>query len=320
MSWSYSWDYSNSYAYLDRVRQGFPPLIITCAINGGIQGKEAHPALPETPNEIADEAYEAYNAGACMVHIHARNPSNLADMAEGPEPFKEANALVREKCPDIIINNTTGGGPTTTMEQRLQFLDAMPEAASLNMGPDMSRLKIAPRPDPLLHPHDGFVYDDCIPFTYGFIEQLASRMKERGIKPEMEMYNPGHYWVSQHLIKKNLISPPYLFQFVMGYQTSIFGTPENLISMVRELPEDSIFFALGIGPLQLPMTTTALLLGGHVRVGLEDNLYARRGVRLKGNGEAVERVVEIARALNRDIATPQQAREMLGFSLQPSRY
>ena len=314
------WDYTDSYEWMRRCREGFGPVIISCALSGGIQGKEGNPALPETPEEIAAQAREAYEAGAAQVHIHGRDPENLAEAARDAETYAEINALVRERCPDLIINNTTGGGPSTTMEERLQCLDALPEMGSLNMGPDMSRFTVAPRPAPLAHPHEGFVWDGCVPFTYGIIERLAGAMKERNIKPEMEMYHPGQYWVSRDLIEQGLLDPPYVFQFVMGYQTSSFPTPWNLISLVDELPKGSVFFGMGIGQFQLPMSTLAMLMGGHARVGLEDNLYYSRGRKFTGNGEAVERAVRIARELNREVATPHQAREILGLSATPRAY
>jgi 3-keto-5-aminohexanoate cleavage enzyme len=308
-----SWRYSDSHEWMERLREGLPPLMITCAVNGGIQGKEANGALPETPEEIARQAKEAYDAGAVAVHVHARDPENWANTSGSAEVYREVNALIREQCPELIINNTTGGGPTTSMEERYRCLDALPELASLNLGPDMSRFKIAPRPAPLDHPHEGFLYDDCIPFTYGIIERLASIMLEKGVKPEMEVYHPGQYWVSRFLIGRELVRPPYLFQYVMGYQTSSYPTAEHVCVLLRDLPESSIFFVCGIGPFQLPMTTMATLLGGHVRVGLEDNVYYSRGRKLRGNGEAVERAVRIARELNREIATPEQARAALGL-------
>jgi 3-keto-5-aminohexanoate cleavage enzyme len=312
--WSdWAFDYRDSRAYMERVRKGLPPLIVTCAVNGGVQGQEMNEALPETPAEIARACKEAYDAGASIVHIHGRDPDNLALSAEDPAVYREINARVRELCPDLIINNTTGGGPGMTMEARYRCLEALPELASLNMGPDMSRFRLPARPAPLPHPHDELIFDDCLPFTYGIIEQLATVMKERGIKPEMETYHSGQFWVGNAVIDAGLVEPPYLFQFVMGYQTSAFPTPANLVRLVDELPQQSVFFVCGIGPFQLPMTTMSILMGGHVRVGLEDNLYYRRGQKLRGNGEAVERVVRIARELNREIATPAQAREMLGL-------
>ncbi len=314
-----TWEYGNAYQWMERVNK-MPPLIITCAVNGGMQGKEAHPAIPETPSEIAQQALDAYNAGASCVHVHARDPRCLWENADDGTVYMEINRRIREKCPGLIINNSTGGGFTTTMDTRLAYLDALPEIASLNMGPDMSRFTLGARKAPLPHPHESIEIDACIPFTYGFIETLAGRMREREIKPEMEIYQPGHFWGSLELIKKGLVSPPYLFQFVMGYQTGIFPTPKNLVSLVSELPANSLFSTIGIGKYQWALTTLSVILGGNVRVGLEDNIYAKRGQRLSGNGEAVEKIVRIARELNREIATPEQAREMLGLSSAPRKY
>ncbi|AHV97637.1 3-keto-5-aminohexanoate cleavage protein [Paenibacillus sabinae] len=314
-----SWNYTDSYEWMERVTS-MEPLIITCCCNGGVQGKESHRGIPETPEEIADSVYEAYNEGASVVHVHGRDPNNLGDTTMDPEVMYRINALIRERCPDIIINNTTGGGPTSTMEDRLRSLDALPEMASLNMGPDMSRFVIKAREEALDHPRPSQEYDICIPFTYGFIEQLAAGMLEKGIIPEMEMYNSGQYWVAQKLISEGLIKTPYLFQFVMGYQTATYPTPENLIHMARELPAGAHFTVAGIGKYQWAMTTQSILLGGHVRVGLEDNIYLKRGQKLKNNAEAVAKIALISRELNREIATPEQARSMLGVSSIPSRY
>ena len=320
MGWrDWVFEYGDSRAYMERVRTGLAPLIITCAVNGGVQGREMNDALPETPEEIARSCKEAYDAGASIVHIHGRDPLDLPKSAESFEVYGEINARVRELCPDLIVNNTTGGGPGMSMESRYRCLEARPEIASLNLGPDMSRFRLPARPEPLPNPHDEIIYDDCIPFTYGVIRRLAEVMKELGIKPEMETYHPGHFWVSGDVIGAGLVEPPYLFQFVMGYQTSAFPTAANLAHLVSELPEDSVFFACGVGHFQLPMTTMSILMGGHVRVGLEDNIYYSRGRKLRGNGEAVERAVRIATELNREVATPAQAREMLGLG-EPRPY
>jgi 3-keto-5-aminohexanoate cleavage enzyme len=320
MAKDYSWDYKDTYEWCKRAPEGHYPLVITVAINGGIQGKESNGALPETPEEIAQSAYEAYNAGASVIHIHGRDPDRLYDCTGEYGVYREINSRVREKCPGIIINNTTGGGPTTTMEQRYRCLEARPELASLNMGPDMSKFRIGARKPPLPHPREAMVFDECIPFTYGIIAKLAAVMKEKGIKPEMEMYHAGQYWVSQDLIEQGLIEPPYIFQFVMGYQTSPYPTPQNLLDMVRDLPKGSVFSVIGIGKYQWYMTTMGIILGGNVRVGLEDNVYLKRGRKLASNAEAVGKVVRIARELGREIATPAQAREILGVSPVPSSY
>jgi 3-keto-5-aminohexanoate cleavage enzyme len=309
-----AWD---SYRWLDATRDGFGPLIVTCAVNGGVQGKESHDRLPERPEEIAAQAGEAYDAGAAIVHIHARGPEDWGQVSSDPDVYREINARVRERCPDIIINNTTGGGPSTTMEARFACLDVAPEMASLNLGPDMSRFEIRERPEPLPSPRPASRWDGCIPFTYGIIEGLARRMQDLAVRPEMELYHPGQYWVVRALMDAGLIQPPYVHQFVMGYQTSSFATPDNVLGLIRELPEESLFFVCGIGVYQLPLTTLSTLAGGHVRVGLEDNLYYARGRRFRGNGEAVERAVRIGEELNRPAATPAQARELLGLDPLP---
>jgi 3-keto-5-aminohexanoate cleavage enzyme len=316
----YFWDYSNCYEFMKHVIDGMPPLIICLACNGGVQGKEYNENIPETADEIADSIYDAYIAGACMVHIHARDPKNLASCAKTTDIWYEVNQKVRERCPEIIINNTTGGGLDTTMEERLSCLDARPEVASLNLVPDMSKFKMKERKAPLPSPHPPIDYDECVPFSYKQVLNFASEMKKRGIKPELETYHPGGAWVIRELIEQGLIEKPYWIQTVMGYQTSSFPTVDNVVNMLRELPKNALWLCSGIGPFQLPMTTLAILMGGHVRAGMEDNIYFSRGVKLKSNAQVVERTVRIAHELNREVATPAQARRMLGLSSKPSQY
>lgn len=315
----YIWDYANTYEYLDRVAQ-MPPLMICLACNGGMQGKEYNEALPETADEIADSIEEAYEAGATMVHIHARNPKNVTEGATRTEDWLEVNAKVRERCPEIIINNTTGGSPGMSMEERLSCLDANPEIASLNLTPDMQKFKLKAREAPLPNPRPEVAYDDCLPFSYKLVNEFAAAIKARGIRPELETYHSGGAWVIRDLIKNGMIEPPYLTQTVMGYQTSSYSTPENVIHLLKEFPAESVWLCSGIGIHQLPMTTFAILMGGHARVGLEDNIYYRRGEKAKSNAQLVERAARIARELNREVATPAQVREMLGLSATPTSY
>ncbi len=317
----YIWDYRNPYEWIKRTRTtSFPPLIVCCAITGGIQGKEANPNLPETVEEQVESSYEAYKAGASMVHIHVRDPNCLYNCSGDPEQYRLANGMVREKCPDIIINNTTGGGPGMTPEERLCVLRSNPEIATLNMGPDVMMMTLKERRAPLLHPRPEVRIEEVTSIGFAEVRLFASEMKRRGIKPEMELYNPGQYWMAWHIIDKGLVEPPFLFQFVMGYQASSYGTPQNVINFINELPNNSIYSVAGVGPFQLPLTTLSIILGGHVRVGLEDNLYAKRGQIYKSNAEAVEKIVRLARDLSREIATPKQAREMLRLSIKPSTY
>jgi 3-keto-5-aminohexanoate cleavage enzyme len=319
-SLSPSFDYTDSYAFMERVREGMPPLMICVACNGGIQGKEANEVIPETADEIAESVAAAYDAGAVMVHIHARDPQDLTKGARDPEPWREVLKKVRARCPEIIINATTGGGPNMTMEERASSLEASPEVASLNLAPDMSRFHLKERRAPLPNPRPALDIDECIPFTYGQIHQFASMMKVRGIKPEMEVYHPGCAWVVRYLIENDLVDKPYWIQTVMGYQTGSYPTVENVLQMLKEFPGGALWLCSAIGPYQLPLTTLAILMGGHVRVGLEDNVYYARGQKAASNAQLVERTVRIARELNRPVATPAQARAMLGLKDSPSQY
>jgi 3-keto-5-aminohexanoate cleavage enzyme len=312
-------DYLDSYEYMGRLRTGFPPLIICIACNGGVHGKEYNLALPESADEIAQSAFEAYKAGASMVHIHARDPDYLSQGAKNTGSWIEVNRKVREKCPDIIINNTTGGGPTSTMEERLSCLDAGPEIASLNVTPDMVKFTLKPRESPLPDPRPELHIDHCTPFTYKIVTEFASEMKKRNIKPEIETYHPGGAWVINHLIKEGLVEQPYWIQTVMGYQSSSYPTVDNVLQMLHDLPKNSFWLCSGIGVHQLQMTTLATLMGGHVRVGLEDNVYYAKGQLIQSNAQVVERAVRIAKELNREVAIPTQAREMLGLPQTPKR-
>lgn len=312
-----AWRYADTFEYMEQTRTGFPPAMICVACNGGIQGKETHAQLPESPDEIADSVWAAYEAGASMVHVHARHPGDLTLGARRVADWQEVNSRIRERCPDIVINNTTGGDLEMSMEDRLSCLDALPDVASLNLTPDMSRFTMKARPAAMSNPRAEMEIDTCIPFTYGIIERFAAEMKKRGIKPEMETYHTGGAWVIRDLIEHRLVEPPYLIQTVMGAQTASYPTPENVLQLLKELPEETVWLCSAIGPFQLPLTTLALLMGGHARVGLEDNLYHSRGRKFVDNAEAVKRVVRIAGELNRKIATPAETRRLLGLTATP---
>ena len=312
--------YADSHDFMERVRIGMPPVMICVACNGGIQGREANDALPETAEEIADSVGAAYDSGAAMVHVHARDPKNRTLGARAADPWREVLRKIRERCPDIIINATTGAGPDMTMEERASSLDAGPEVASLNLAPDMSRFRLRERCAPLPNPRPAKEIDECISFTYGQIHEFAAKMKERQIKPELEIYHSGGPWVVRYLIDNDLLQKPYWIQTVMGYQTGSLPTVENVLQLLRELPEESLWLCSAIGPFQLPLTTLATLMGGHVRVGLEDNVYYARGQKAKSNAELVQRTVRIAHELNRPVATAKQARTMLGLRCEPTRY
>jgi 3-keto-5-aminohexanoate cleavage enzyme len=315
-----TWRYTDSRSFMDKIREGMPPTIICCACNGGVQGKEYNENIPETPDEIADSVLEAYKAGAAMVHVHAKDPQDITLSARTPEVWYELNKKIRERCPDILINNTTGGGPDLPEEDRLCCLKARPELASLNIAPDMSKFRLKERKSPLRNPRGVREYDYCHGVSFQQVTNFAREMKAHRVKPEIETYHPGGAWVIQHLIEQGLLDPPYWIQTVMGYQSSSYPTADNLLQILREFPDNAHWLCSGIGPFELPMTALATVLGGHVRVGLEDNIYYRRGEKVKSNAQLVQRAVRIAHELNREVATPAQARIMLGLMDTPSQY
>ena len=319
-----AWNYNDVNEYLRLVRrQEMPPLIISVAVTGGVHGKETNPNLPETPEEQAQQAYEAYKAGASIVHIHARDPkTGYASPSTNPEHYREINRRIRELCPDIIINNTTGGGLGLSTEERMRSLEADPEIASLNMGPLAWKAILKKREPPLTGRSEDVLMDSVWPPTFSWreTELFAQRMLEKNIKPELEVYHQGQFQLVYNLMEKSLLKKPYWIQLVLGAPSAALPTPANIISMLSHVPPDSMVSVAAIGPFQLPLTTIAIAMGLNIRVGLEDNIYYRRGEQAKSNAQLVERAVRIAKELNREIATSAQAREMLGLSKEPKQY
>jgi 3-keto-5-aminohexanoate cleavage enzyme len=289
-----------------------------------VQGKEVNPALPETPAEQAQSTFEAWNAGASIVHVHARRADNPAAMSHDAERYLEVNALIRERCSDIVINNTMSGDLIDTPDGHCRFewgsLSARPEMVALDCGPVAYRLKLARREPPLTGRDEEVVVDDIFLTTFGELEALVDRMAELAVKPEFELYNSGQYSVLDALIQRPTVATPYLVQFVLGAQNANYATPMDLLHMVERLPPGSLFSTIGVGSQQLPLSALSIVLGGHVRVGLEDSLYYARGRKAASNAELVERVVELARLLGREVASPTQAREMLGLRAGPTAY
>ncbi|MDQ4082127.1 MAG: 3-keto-5-aminohexanoate cleavage protein, partial [Actinomycetota bacterium] len=237
-----TWAYTSPREYLRHSRHGvedLPPLIVTVAITGGVQGKEANPALPETPEEQAQSAYEAWNAGASVVHVHARRPDNPAMMSHSTDRYFEVNALIRERCPDIVINNTMAGDILDTPDGHGHFergsLYANPEMVALDCGPVAYRLKLGHRERPLGGRDEDVVVDDVFLTTYQELEALVDKMAELGIKPEFELYNSGQYTLLDALISRPSVQKPYLVQYVLGAQNANYATPMDLLHMVERL-------------------------------------------------------------------------------------
>jgi len=239
---------------------------------------------------------ECYNAGAAIVHLHARDKQGNG--VGDPAIFKEMNDGIKASCP-VVVQNTTGG-PGIPVERRIMSLDAAPEMASLNMGSVVF-----------------FVGGNEQPFTNlrSEIEAFAKAMLERDIKPEMEVYNPSMFGEVENLIKKGLLKKPYYINFVMGVggMGGYPGTTKNLITMIDLLPVGSLFNVSGIGRYQIGMNISSMATGGHVRVGLEDNVYYHKGELAKSNAQLVERIVRIAKEVGREVASPEEVRAILGM-------
>lgn len=267
-------------------------LIVTVATTGGVHGKDKNPNLPEQPEEIAEQVRECEQLGASIVHIHGRDRHGENDANR----IQAVNDAVRERCDDIIIQNTTGG--QATIEERIKGIrtDPPPEMASLDMGPFNRGRHIITE-----HSRHN-------------IDRLAGEMRDKGIKPELEAFNNGHLNEVHRLLKTEVLEEPIYVNFILGPGTFSIPSPKNVLNLVENLPEDAEFNVAATGPHQLPLTTQTMLLGGHVRVGLEDNLYYRRGQLATSNAELVERTVAIADRLEREVATPDDARQILGIA------
>jgi len=322
----YVMDYKDSVEFEKRIKDGtLPPLIVSAAITGGVAGKEVNPNLPESPEEQIDSAYEAYNAGASLVHIHARDPQKgYAVASSDPKDYWKVNKGIRERCPDIIINNTTGGGPGLSVEQRMAALDANPELATLNCGPLALKATFPPRKAPLSGRDEPLCLDDVIfPITAKETEIIAQAMLKRDIKPEFEVYNPMHFNFAYNLIRQGLAKKPYWFSIIFSTHMGGIAVPGNIrnyVNMLDNLPKDSMFQTIGVGQAQLLMSVLGIVTGANVRVGMEDNIFYKKNELLQSNAQIVDKIVRLAKELGRDIATPSQTREMLGISQKPSTY
>ncbi len=288
-------------------------VIVTVAPTGGMGTKQQNPNLPTQPEEIAEQVARCCELGASIAAIHARRPEDDAPTCN-PEVYRRINQLVRERC-DIVINNSTGGGiggdmtrelgsglEEITFEERLKGLEAGAEMATFDCQTIVALFG------------DQEVLVNTTPKK---CDILAERMREKGIKPEWEVFDLPHMLQDMtRLIEAGYDDPPHYVNIVLnghhGFQGALPYTPKILQMMVEALPENCVFNVSAIGPAQLPATTHALILGGHVRVGLEDNIYYAKG-ELATNEQLVERIVRIIRELGHEPATPSEAREMLGL-------
>ncbi|QDG52035.1 3-keto-5-aminohexanoate cleavage protein [Persicimonas caeni] len=266
------------------------PLIITAAVDGAETMREHNPNVPYTPEEIAQEAVRCREAGASMVHVHGREDDGTPTQAR--DVFEQILNKIRERS-DILVQFSTGGAVWMSVEERIEALDLRPDMATLttgtvNFGED--------------------VFMNSLPM----IRQIAERLQEFDITPEIEIFDTGMVDTAMRLVKEGLLEEPLHFDFVLGVPGGMGGRPENLEFLVDMIPEGSTWSVAGIGRHELPLAYKAIDMGGHVRVGLEDNIFVEKGVLAKGSWELVEKVVEYAEEQGREIATPEVAKEILG--------
>ena len=283
-------------------------VVVSVAVTGATGDKSRHPVLPVTPKEIADSALEAWSAGASVAHIHVRDPST-GDPSMALELYQEVFQRLRGAS-DMVINLTTGAGarisPTDsnpvqlgpgTMwhspQRRTEHVTTLkPDLCSLDIG----SINFGPR-----------VFANILPH----VEEMAIRIKEAGVKPELEVFDMGHIAIGRYLLEKGLVACPPIFQLCMGVPWGIPATTKNMLMMKEALPGDAIWAGFATGPSSFPMVAQSVILGGNVRVGFEDNFYLSRGVRAKNNAQLVEKAVRILRALDAEPASPQEARQIL---------
>lgn len=297
-------------------------IIISCAVTGSIHVPSQSPYLPVTADQIAGQAIGAAEAGAAILHLHARDPANGRPSSD---PAHWRGFLPRIAAgTDAVINMTTGGSAVMTLDQRLAApLEVAPEMCSLNMGTmNFALYPMAARIETFLHDwerpflegSDDLVFKN----TPRDIAHVLGEMGEkRGARFEFECYDLSHLTMLRHFVDRGLVKPPYFIQFVFGVLGGMAAEPDTLTHLVRTADrmfgDDYRFSVLAAGRMQMPMATMAAAMGGHVRVGLEDNLYLDKGVLARSNAEQVLRIRGIVESLGREVATPADARAMLGL-------
>jgi len=292
-------------------------IIITCAVTGSGDTVGKHPAIPVTPQEIAASALEAADAGAAVVHCHVRNLETGRGTRD-VELYRQVMENIRAKNTDVIINFTAGMGGDVCigdgenprdfdekftdlvgpLERLLHVKELRPEICTLDCGS--------------LNFGDGHT---IVVQTPAQLRQQAELIKSYGVKPEMEIFDSGNLWFAKQMCTEGLITDPPMFQLCLGIPWGAPVNTQTMAYMVGEMPENAVWAGFGIGRMQMPMVAQAILLGGHVRIGLEDNLYLDKGV-YASNATLTERAVQIIRLLGTDIATPDEARTILGLKAQ----
>jgi 3-keto-5-aminohexanoate cleavage enzyme len=281
-------------------------VVISAALTGVLSTRNQCPAIPYTPNEIAEEAKRAADAGAAIVHIHARTPDGGPDWKG--ETFAEIFNEVRART-DVIVNFSTGAIGIPPEDRVAHIRDLKPEMAALNMG-SMNYAIYSEK-------KKAFYHDHVFANSFKDIQFFLETMKKAGVRPEMECFDAGHIGNTRPLIDMGVLGPPYQFSLIMGVLGGIPGSTRHLVDQVDSLPPGSHWQVIGIGLNQWPLVAAAITMGGNVRVGLEDNFYLEDGKMAKSNGDLVEKASRLVRDLGREVATGAEARAQLGLDATP---
>lgn len=287
-------------------------VVITVATTGGLHGSEANPALPEQPKDIIQNFNDCYNAGATVAHMHVRDKNGVttADI----DVYSEVIDGVMTRCPAMITQVGNGIG--------LRYRNPKEEGEGFTLEERMNLLNIQPQPDQLTlnlgtfhfeHKNTEFLFSNSKRWNAEFLDGC----NRRGIRNELEVYDLSHIQNALDLVERGALKPPLHFSFVLGIKGAIPPTPANLLAMLDALPEGSSWQVVSIGKHQLPLSTMALALGGNIRVGMEDNVYYSHGVLAVSNVQLVERAVRLCKELGREIATPEEARELMHLPPAP---
>jgi uncharacterized protein (DUF849 family) len=299
--------------------------IVTCAVTGAIHVPTMSPHLPITPDEIVEEAVGAAEAGASIVHLHVRDPEN-GEPTSDLELFRDVAKRVKDRC-DAIVQPTTGGAPTMTVEERTAVVPELePEMASCNMGSINFGLY------PILDAFEEFKYeweteylegtrDLIFPNSFESLETILPMFESHGTKPELECYDVGHLYNAKHFVDRGILETPIHIQFVMGIHGGISADHDHLLHLVdtaeKLFGDEFSFSVIGAGRMQMALGTTAVSMGGHARVGLEDSLYIRKGELAESNVQQVEKMVDLTTEVTgREIASPDEVRSFLDLKGQ----
>jgi len=282
--------------------------VITCAVSGVLATRAQCPDIPYTPKEIAEETKRAYDAGATVVHIHARNADGTPTFS--PAVFAEIKAEIAARCP-IILNFSTGTIVDDVSEQCQYIRESRPQIAALNMG-TMNYSKYSEK-------KKAFAFDMVFPNTYAKIIKLLEEMNRSGVKPELECFDTGHTHGIWPLIDMGLLKKPLQFSFIVNVLGGIPPSVESLQLQTKIMPPGSEWEVIGISRCQWRMMATALVLGGNVRAGLEDNLYLPDGRMARSNGELIDVAARMTRDVGRKVATVAEARKILGLDASAAR-